>query len=117
MSIKSYCDLNVTWELTQKWFTSTYIGGDGGCSLLAGELKVQLYFHISEQQIVQEQVLEILPMVSEVNAVSEELNKQKSFEVVLISAAAQEGGDITQSHASKYVYQLLCCSSFIYIDV
>lgn len=29
-------------------------------------------------------------MVSEVNAVSEELNKQKSFEVVLISAAAQE---------------------------
>lgn len=91
--------------------------GDGGCSLLAGELKVQLYFHISEQQIVQEQVLEILPMVSEVNAVSEELNKQKSFEVVLISAAAQEGGDITQSHASKYVYQLLCCSSFIYIDV
>lgn len=91
--------------------------GNGGCSLLAGELKVQLYFHISEQQIVQEQVLEILPMVSEVNAVSEELNKQISFEVVLISAAAQEGGDITQSHASKYVYQLLCCSSFIYIDV
>ncbi|KAL4235255.1 hypothetical protein ACF0H5_006893 [Mactra antiquata] len=43
-----------------------------------------------DQQIAQEQVLEILPMVSEVNAVSEELNKQKSFEVVLISAAAQE---------------------------
>jgi deoxycytidylate deaminase len=46
---------------------------------------------ITEQQIVQEQILEILPMVSEVNAVSEELNKHKSFEVVLISAAAQEG--------------------------
>ena len=45
---------------------------------------------ITDQQIAQEQVLEILPMVSEVNAVSEELNKQKSFEVVLISAAAQE---------------------------
>ena len=45
---------------------------------------------IVDQQIAQEQVLEILPMVSEVNAVSEELNKQKSFEVVLISAAAQE---------------------------
>ena len=45
---------------------------------------------LSDQQIAQEQVLEILPMVSEVNAVSEELNKQKSFEVVLISAAAQE---------------------------
>ena len=47
-------------------------------------------FIIIDQQIAQEQVLEILPMVSEVNAVSEELNKQKSFEVVLISAAAQE---------------------------
>ncbi|KAK7114935.1 hypothetical protein V1264_000908 [Littorina saxatilis] len=44
-----------------------------------------------EQQVAQEQILEILPMVSEVNAISEELNKQKSFEVVLISAAAQEG--------------------------
>lgn len=31
-------------------------------------------------------------MVSEANAVSEELDKHKSFEVVLISAAAQEGG-------------------------
>ncbi|XP_076469926.1 kinesin-like protein KIF28 isoform X2 [Babylonia areolata] len=44
-----------------------------------------------EQQVAQEQILEILPMVSEVNAISEELNKHKSFEVVLISAAAQEG--------------------------
>lgn len=50
----------------------------------------RMYLIVSDQQIAQEQVLEILPMVSEVNAVSEELNKQKSFEVVLISAAAQE---------------------------
>lgn len=54
-------------------------------------------------------------MVSEVNAVSEELNKQKSFEVVLISAAAQEGGDITQSHASKYVYQLYIILLIFYL--
>ncbi|KAK6981972.1 Kinesin-like protein kif28p, partial [Biomphalaria glabrata] len=40
------------------------------------------------QQVVQEQILEILPMVSEVNAISEELNKYRSFEVVLISAVA-----------------------------
>lgn len=45
-----------------------------------------------EQQIIQEQVLEILPMVSEVNAISEELNKYRSFEVILLSAAAREGG-------------------------
>ncbi|OAF69255.1 hypothetical protein A3Q56_02996 [Intoshia linei] len=44
-----------------------------------------------EQQIMQEQILEILPMVSEVNAISEEMNKHRTFEVVLISAAAQEG--------------------------
>ena len=50
----------------------------------------------SEQQVAQEQILEILPMVSEVNAVSEELNKHKSFEVVLISAAAQEGSGRSQ---------------------
>ncbi|EDO35613.1 predicted protein [Nematostella vectensis] len=42
-----------------------------------------------EQQLAQEQVLELLPLVSEINAVSEELDKQKTFEVVLVSGAAQ----------------------------
>ncbi|PVD20791.1 hypothetical protein C0Q70_18952 [Pomacea canaliculata] len=51
-----------------------------------------------EQQVAQEQILEILPMVSEVNAISEELNKHKLFEVVLISAAAQEGSVKSQSN-------------------
>lgn len=80
----------ITWEYAQKEIAQVkgFATGSAGLS--------------KEQQIVQEQVLEILPMVSEVNAVSEELNKQKSFEVVLISAAAQEGGDITQSHASNW---------------
>eukprot|EP00112_Aurelia_sp_Birch-Aquarium-sp1_P014219 Seg3055.2 transcript_id=Seg3055.2/GoldUCD/mRNA.D3Y31 product="Kinesin-like protein KIF28P" protein_id=Seg3055.2/GoldUCD/D3Y31 len=45
-----------------------------------------------EQQMAQEQVLEMLPLVSEVNAISEELDKQKTFEIVLISSAAQEAG-------------------------
>nr|XP_006814113.1 PREDICTED: kinesin-like protein KIF28P-like [Saccoglossus kowalevskii] len=49
-----------------------------------------------DQQRAQEQVLEILPLVSEANAISEELNKHKGFEVVLISAAAQEGGKETK---------------------
>lgn len=44
-----------------------------------------------EQQLVQDQVLEILPMVTEVNSISEELNKYRSFEVVLLSAAARGG--------------------------
>ncbi|XP_062573408.1 kinesin-like protein KIF28 isoform X5 [Saccostrea cucullata] len=84
----------ITWEFAQKEIAQVkgFATGSAGLS--------------KEQQIVQEQVLEILPMVSEVNAVSEELNKQKSFEVVLISAAAQEGGDITQSNASKVTVKM-----------
>jgi len=45
-----------------------------------------------DQQKAQEQVLELLPLVSEVNAVSEELDKQKTFEIILVSSAAQEAG-------------------------
>ena len=40
----------------------------------------------------QEQMLELLPRVSEVNAISEELDKKMSFEVILISAASQDCG-------------------------
>ena len=50
-----------------------------------------LIYSCTDQQEAQEKVLEILPMVSEVNAISEELDKQRTFEVVLLSAAAQEG--------------------------
>nr|XP_026689448.1 kinesin-like protein KIF28P isoform X4 [Ciona intestinalis] len=46
-----------------------------------------------DQQRAQEQVLELLPMVSEVNAVSEELNKYRHFELVLISGGYQEDKD------------------------
>lgn len=53
--------------------------------------KITSLIFISEQQIAQEQILELLPMVTEVNAISEELDKQRTFEVVLLSAAAQEG--------------------------
>lgn len=45
-----------------------------------------------DQILAQEQVLELLPMVGEANAVSEELDKKMAFEVVLISGAAQGGG-------------------------
>ncbi|XP_041375232.1 LOW QUALITY PROTEIN: kinesin-like protein KIF28P [Gigantopelta aegis] len=69
----------ITWEFAQK-----EIAQAKGFATGSSEMS-------KEQQIAQEQILEILPMVSEVNAVSEELNKYKSFEVVLISAAAQEG--------------------------
>jgi len=49
---------------------------------------------LSKQQAqAQEQVLELLPMVSEVNAISEELDKKMIFEVILISGAAQGSMD------------------------
>ena len=54
-------------------------------------------------------------MVSEVNAISEELNKHKSFEVVLISAAAQEGSG--KGQGTQYVnltaLELFNLSSFV----
>lgn len=37
----------------------------------------------TDQQRAQEQVLELLPMVSEVNAISEELNKHKYVKIIL----------------------------------
>ncbi|XP_023930292.1 kinesin-like protein KIF28P isoform X2 [Lingula anatina] len=74
-------DSKLDWEFAQKEIAQAkgFATGSG-----AGLSK--------EQQIAQEQVLEILPMVTEVNAISEELDKHRSFEVVLISSAAQEGG-------------------------
>ena len=37
-------------------------------------------------------MLEIMPLVKEVNAMAEQLGKHRTFEVVLIPPAAQEGG-------------------------
>jgi len=40
---------------------------------------------------VQEQVLDILPLISEANAISEELNKYQMFDVVLMTVAGHDG--------------------------
>ena len=44
---------------------------------------------LSDRQIIQDQVLEILPMVSETSAISEELNKYQTFDVVLMTVSGQ----------------------------
>jgi len=44
-----------------------------------------------DRQIVQEQVLDTLPLVSEMNAISEELNKYQKFDVVLMTVAGHDG--------------------------
>jgi len=47
--------------------------------------------HALDRQITQEQVLDILPLVTEVNAISEELNKYQTFDVVLMTVAGHDG--------------------------
>ncbi|XP_074645604.1 kinesin-like protein KIF28 isoform X2 [Tubulanus polymorphus] len=70
----------IDWEYAQKEIAQAKGFATGGGAGLS-----------KDQQIAQEQILEILPMVTEVNAISEELDKQRTFEVVLLSGAAQEG--------------------------
>ena len=38
--------------------------------------------------MIQEQIIELLPVITEVNAISEELNKYKMFEVILVPSIA-----------------------------
>ncbi|GAB1601978.1 hypothetical protein Ahia01_000476400 [Argonauta hians] len=69
----------ITWEFAQKEIT-----------MACGFANAMLNGLSKDQQIIQEKVLELLPMVTEVNAMSDELNKYRSFEVVLMSTAAQQ---------------------------
>ena len=41
--------------------------------------------HISDDLLLQEDLIQILPMVNEANAISEELNKKANFEVILMA--------------------------------
>lgn len=71
---------SIDWEFAQKELAAAKGFSSFGSSGLS-----------KDQQRAQDQILEMLPMINEVNAVSEELNKHKAFEIVLISGAAQEG--------------------------
>ncbi len=45
----------------------------------------------TEQQEIQEKILSLLPLLSEVNAISEELNKYRTFEIVLMPISSWDG--------------------------
>ena len=45
----------------------------------------------TEQEDVQEKILSLLPLLSEVNAISEELNKYRVFEIVLMPLSSWDG--------------------------
>ena len=49
-----------------------------------------MYLFRTDQQLGQDLLLDILPKVSEVNAISEELDKLRSFEVFLLPASIAE---------------------------
>ncbi len=42
-----------------------------------------------DEMLLQEDLIEMLPAIQEANAISEELDKKKKFEVMLVSGAAR----------------------------
>ncbi len=74
----------ITWEFAQK-----EIAKAKGYSL-GNNLTI-------EQEEIQEKILSLLPLLSEVNAISEELNKYRTFEIVLMPISSWEGVPIKGS--------------------
>ena len=72
-------EARITWEMAQ-----TEIAEAKGLTL-GGNRKLTL-----EQQRVQEQIIELISIISDVNAIAEELNKHRLFEVVLVPAVAYD---------------------------
>ena len=68
----------ITWEFAQKEIARAK-GYSMGNNLTA------------EQEQIQEKILSLLPLLSEVNAISEELNKYRTFEIVLMPVSAWDG--------------------------
>ena len=94
----------ITWEMAQKEIAeATGYAVQKDAVLTKGSINFCFLFlfacHIltkkktaqfKDQQIIQEQILELLPMISDVNAISDELNKYRHFEVVMIPAIAYD---------------------------
>ncbi len=80
----------VTWEMAQKEIAEA----KGFSTKNAGLTK--------EEQIIQEQIIELLPIISDVNAIAEELNKYKHFEVVLVPLIAFENKENDNKLGQKF---------------
>lgn len=68
----------ITWECAQK-----EIAKIKGYSL-GNNLSI-------EQETLQQKILPLLPLLSEVNAISEELNKYRTFEIILMPISSWDG--------------------------
>ena len=86
----------VTYDMAQKEIAATKgfyrqntIMTDGKQEILA-HFKDPIFlinFFFLAQQIVEEEIVKVLPIIADLNAISEELNKYRFFEVVLIPTA------------------------------
>ncbi|CAH8618590.1 unnamed protein product [Schistosoma intercalatum] len=63
-----------------------------------------------EEAILQQQLLELLPMVNEVNAIADELNKQRTFEVILLPPTAQ-ALKYGESKRTKVMVRMICTNT------
>ena len=54
-----------------------------------------------EQKMIQDEIIELLPIVSDVNAISDELNKHRLFEIIIVPAIAFEEPHTKPSHGQK----------------
>ncbi len=70
--------LMITWEFAQKEIAKVK-----GYSL-GNNLTI-------EQEQIQEKILSLIPLLSEVNAISEELNKYRTFEIILMPISSWDG--------------------------
>jgi hypothetical protein len=108
----------VTWELAQKELAEArgFALTRQKTTLTKGKLNLiiikhslvcllKLFVVYLEEQNIQDQIVELLPTISDANAISEELNKYKMFEVVLVPAVAfeTEKGQQHAHHASGQV--------------
>ncbi|CAI2734004.1 unnamed protein product [Schistosoma spindalis] len=63
-----------------------------------------------EEAILQQQLLELLPMVNEVNAIADELNKQRTFEVILLPPTAQ-ALKYGEAKRTKVMVRMICTNT------
>ena len=60
-----------------------------------------MFLFNKEQQQIQEEIIELLPAVTEVNAISDELNKHRLFEIILVPSIAFDVHSSKKSHATQ----------------
>ena len=61
---------------------------------------------VAEDILLQEELVQIMPMVNEANAMSEELDQKMVYEIALISAQSR---GLKEGRTEVGIFQTLCC--------